>query len=173
MKMGTQKIILLLLKIMAIFFPVLGLSQSLFTYEEIQSGREVTFNLSKSFFSNGHIIKDIYICPEKSRFHCILGALPFAVPRDLSSMLSDGSWTIRGYKFIYRGIEHHQFLGVDMYLHRIEFDDPRQITWFLYSEQRGLVLFGTHSGAAEPAFILRSKCGFGAPSICVMSEGED
>lgn len=162
--MRFKKKFILFLGVVYFLFPSLALTQSLIEYEDIHSGRKVTIDISKALFSNGHTIKSIYICPENSKFYCMLGAIPFAVPRNLSLESPNVSWTIRGYKFVYRGIEHHHILKKDMYLHRIEFKDSQRTIWFLYSEQIGLVLFGTHSGSEKPSFILRSTCGFGAPS---------
>jgi len=146
--------------------PARALDSVSFEYEEIESGRVAMIDVSGAVFSNQDIEKEIYICPESSGYHCMLGGLPFAIPRYLQPLSPPDKWSIRGYEFHHAGIEKREVLGIALSLHRIEFSDPGGTVWYLYSPERGLVFFGVRSNGVTSTYALRSACGFAADSNC-------
>lgn len=136
-----------------------------YKYEDVANNYTVVIDIEERKFSSQHREEDIYICEASSDFICMMGALPFAVPRIFTSESTE--WEHSEHQFRLTDTLSLQMLGKKLDVHRIEYLDNLITTWYLYSKQYGLVAFGTSVGdSISTSYISANSCGFGAADDC-------
>lgn len=136
-----------------------------YKYEDVANNYTVVIDTEARKLSSQHREEDIYFCERSSKFICMMGALPFAVPREFTTERTE--WKHSDHLF--RVIDRFslQMLGKKLDVHRIEHKDNHITTWYLYSKEYGLVAFGTSVGASiSTSYITANSCGFGAADEC-------
>lgn len=140
-------------------------------YINHQDSQVVTINFDEGTYDNGHLVFHLSLCPSDSKYICMFGGLPFAIPRNLNGKMNE--WVVNDHKFYNLGQQEIKLAGKYVPVYRIEYHEKGGTMWYQFSDKYGLVSFGyLDKNSKKTTYIIESECGFGANYKCITHDNK-
>jgi hypothetical protein len=129
-----------------------------YVYESGKSKIRITYDLSNSTFSDGHVVGQLRTCPPSYR--CLRGGiLDFALPANWQELKR---WTLEGRTFEVSGTEDLSTSRRKLPVTVIRGDLADATVEYLFSETHGLLGARVKGEAVDDTVLSVSECGFAA-----------
>lgn len=136
-----------------------------YTYTSIPTGTSILIRVAeKQFLVDSHTVIGLKTCAGDDKFVCLIGGgWEFVVPRTRISVHSQWSYQRSTFNVVRKldgeilGRKYNGFLIV-----REGSDD-----YYLYSNELGLIAFGTKLSIGSSSFLVAGRCGYHSARDCV------